>query len=145
MAARFFEDPVPNMLTAVSRVEVGARYLDRMFGEDWVSRIDWDRLDIGSPFKCIVGQLIASGHFKLLLIPPRTGVECGFSCGQWDILSFARLPWVDRSYRRLTTAWRIMLLRRVADHPHLDSTQVRTLPRTQVLSDARRKNLTCAS
>lgn len=114
MAIRLFDDPVPDMRTAMARAEAGARYLDQRYGEDWDTLIDADRLDIASPFRCVLGQLIANGHFGALFTSLRDGVDGGFSCGLWDMLFFALPPSVDRSFKRLTKAWKIVLQRRMA-------------------------------
>lgn len=116
MAIRFFDDPVPDMRTAMARAEVGARYLDRKYGEDWHTLIDAERLDIASPCRCVLGQLVGHGYYGALFPSYRDGVDGGFSCGLWDILFFAQPPSVKRSFQRLTIAWKIVLRRRTAQH-----------------------------
>jgi hypothetical protein len=114
MAIRLFDDPVPDMKTAMARAEAGARYLDQRYGDDWHTLIDADRLDISSPCRCVLGQLIGHGYYSALFTSGRDGVDGGFSCGAWDILFFALPPSVKRSFQRLTTAWKIVLQRRTA-------------------------------
>ena len=114
MAIRLFDDPVPDMRTAMARAEVGARYLDRKYGEDWHALIDAERLDIASPCRCVLGQLVGHGYYGALFPSYRDGVDGGFSCGLWDMLFFAHPPSVSRSFKRLTTAWKIVLRRRTA-------------------------------
>lgn len=115
MAIRFFDDPVPDMRTAMARAEVGARYLDRKYGEDWHTLIDAERLDIASPCRCVLGQLVGHGYYGALFPSYRDGVDGGFSCGLWDTLFFAQPPSVKRSFQRLTKAWKIVLQRRTAE------------------------------
>lgn len=112
MAIRLFDDPVPDMRTAMARAEAGTLYLDQRYGEDWHTLIDADRLDIASPFRCVLGQLAIHGHYGALFTSLEDGVEGGFSCGLWDMLFFAMPPSVKRSFKRLTVAWKIVLQRR---------------------------------
>lgn len=129
MAIRLFDDPVPDMRTAMARAEVGARYLDRKYGEDWHTLIDAERLDIASPCRCVLGQLVGHGYYGALFPSYRDGVDGGFSCGLWDMLFFAHPPSVSRSFKRLTTAWKIVLRRRTAQRVGRVCKSVRTCNR----------------
>ncbi|MEZ6127656.1 MAG: hypothetical protein R3C59_03175 [Planctomycetaceae bacterium] len=114
MLERLFHDPVPDMAIAVERARFGADLLERLYGRDWHHKVCVDRLDIGSPFCCVLGQLLWQGHFQVAFLSLSEAVKCGFSCGAWDFLFFAQPPWISRSYDRLTEAWRLVLRERSA-------------------------------
>ncbi|MEZ6126611.1 MAG: hypothetical protein R3C49_26105 [Planctomycetaceae bacterium] len=100
---------MPDMQTAISRVQSGIRHLDELYGREWRAKINLSWLDISSPRNCILGQLMRHGHLALLFTDVSTGVACGFSCGLWDLLFFCQPPWVSRSFDRLTEAWKLAL------------------------------------
>ncbi len=131
MAASLYEPQlVPDLKTALNRARNGAFYLDSKFGPKWDRKIDLDRLDIGSPFHCICGQLVGHGHLSMLV--PSQCVRNGFSCGVFDLVSpFIRTGFIRRAYDRLTSAWKIVLQER---RRH-DETQ-----RVRFLMAAARKN-----
>ncbi len=96
---------------AMSRARNGAAWLDAKFGPDWDRQIDFEKLEIGRPIRCIVGQLIRHGYLSLLFA---TGiVDHGFSRGLLDVL-VVLLPFAPlrRAYRPLTNAWKIVLRER---------------------------------
>jgi hypothetical protein len=98
---------------ATERAHRGAAWLDSKFGPSWDQKINLDRLEIGSPINCIVGQLMRHGHLSLLFINAGEGVEYGFSLGHWDALAlFLPIPPVRRPYRPLNDAWKALLRER---------------------------------
>lgn len=107
------EELVPDLDTALARAQAGAAYLDKKFGPVWAHYIDLDRLNVASPFNCVLAQINRKYRFcqpGLL----RKVVDCGFSTGLFTEcfgLIF-RIPAVVRSYRLLTEAWRILLRQR---------------------------------
>lgn len=44
------------------RVAAGARWLDELFGPQWVDRIDLNTLDLASTYRCICGQVFNQQH-----------------------------------------------------------------------------------
>jgi hypothetical protein len=96
---------------AMTRARHGAAWLDSNFGPEWDRQIDFDKLRIGSPIRCIVGQLILHGYASLLFATRI--VDHGFSLGLLDIL-VVLLPFapLKRAYRPLTDAWRKVLRER---------------------------------
>jgi hypothetical protein len=110
---------VENADWALARARSGAEWLDSKFGSDWDRRIDFERLEIGSPIWCIVGQLILHGYLSMLFATHI--VDHGFSRGLLDLVVIL-LPIgpVKRAYRPLTNAWKVVLLeRRAPTNPHL--------------------------
>jgi hypothetical protein len=110
---------VENADWALARAHSGAKWLDSKFGPDWDRRIDFERLEIGSPIWCIVGQLIMHGYLSMLFATHI--VDHGFSRGLLDLvvilLPIGRLK---RAYRPLTNAWKAVLLeRRGPTNPHV--------------------------
>ncbi len=87
------------------------RWLDAKYGSDWDRRIDFDRLEIGSPIRCVVGQLIRHGYLSMLFATQI--VAHGFSRGLLDVVVIL-LPIgpVKRAYRPLTDAWKVVLRER---------------------------------
>jgi hypothetical protein len=103
---------------AMIRARSGAAWLDAKFGPDWDRQIDFDKVQIGSPIRCIVGQLITHGYLSLLFATHI--VDHGFSLGLLDIL-VVLLPVgpAKRAYQPLTDAWQIVLReRRGETQPH---------------------------
>lgn len=103
---------------AVDRARNGAAWLDAKFGPDWDRQIDFEKLEIGGPLRCIVGQLILHGYLSLLFATQI--VDHGFSRGLLDIL-VVLLPIAPfkRAYRPLTGAWKAVLReRREKTPPH---------------------------
>ncbi len=103
---------------AVDRARNGAAWLDAKFGPDWDGQIDFEKLEIGSPLHCIVGQLILHGYLSLLFATQI--VDHGFSRGLLDILVVLLLiaPF-KQAYRPLTGAWKAVLReRRDKTPPH---------------------------
>lgn len=101
---------VPDEDVALERARAGAEWLESKYGSDWHVGIDAEQLDIGSPFRCILGQLYQVRG--ILCCPsPRRGVNCGFGCGIiLDTLSLViPIPAARRSFERLTAAWRVVL------------------------------------
>jgi hypothetical protein len=98
--------PIPEW--AMTRARNGARWLDAKYGPDWDRRIDFDRLEIGSPIRCVVGQLIRHGYLSMLFATQI--VAHGFSRGLLDVVVIL-LPIgpVKRTYRPLTDAWKVVL------------------------------------
>jgi len=107
-----FEDPVKDDDVALSRARAGMVFLDRRLGPDWDRKIDLDRLDVGSPARCIQAQLLRRGHWSLIFQSLAGEVERGFACGLIDLLFWLPIPSVKRSYQRLTQAWKLLLLER---------------------------------
>jgi hypothetical protein len=104
---------------ALARARSGAAWLDSKYGRDWDCRIDFDRLEIGSPMWCIVGQLIMHGYLSMLFATQI--VDHGFSRGLLDVVIIL-LPIgpVKRAYRPLTDAWKTVLReRRGPTTPHV--------------------------
>jgi hypothetical protein len=103
---------------AMQRARSGAAWLDAKFGRDWDRRIDFEKVQIGSPIRCIVGQLITHGYLSMLFAT--NIVQHGFSRGLLDIV-VVLLPItpVKRAYQPLTNAWKIVLReRRGETAPH---------------------------
>ncbi|HEV3301941.1 MAG TPA: hypothetical protein VG055_19965 [Planctomycetaceae bacterium] len=110
---------VENSDWALTRARNGADWLDAKYGPDWDRRIDFDRLAIGSPIWCIVGQLIMHGYLSMLFATQI--VDHGFSRGLLDLVVIL-LPIgpVKRAYRPLTDAWKTVLReRRGPREPHI--------------------------
>ncbi len=106
------ESVVRDMDTALERARAGAAYLDARHGNGWDAHVDAGKLDIASPFHCVLGQLALAGTDNWLSID--RSVDLGFSCGLFsDLLSlFTRFPTLRQSYERLNEAWRIVLAER---------------------------------
>jgi hypothetical protein len=129
---------VENSDRALVRARNGADWLDAKYGPDWDRRIDFDRLAIGSPIWCIVGQLIMHGYLSLMFATQV--VEHGFSRGLLDLVVIL-LPIgpVKRAYRPLTDAWKKVLReRRGPTEPHVKS----PLRFASALEEARRGDFT---
>jgi hypothetical protein len=108
---------------ALARARSGAAWLDAKYGPDWDRRIDFDRLEIGSPIRCIVGQLIRHGYLGMLFATQI--VDHGFSRGLLDVV-IVLLPIgpVKRAYQPLTDAWKTVLReRRGPTEPHVKPTR----------------------
>ncbi len=109
----FKEDPVKNLDEALVRARLGTAYLDEKFGPDWDHQIDLNRLNIKSPINCVLSQLMWRGHLSLLLfLDLRKAVDYGFSCGIVDAICWIPIPALDRSFQRLTQAWKLVLSER---------------------------------
>jgi hypothetical protein len=118
-SADFDKATVENSDWALARARSGAKWLDAKFGPDWDRRIDFERLEIGSPIWCIVGQLITHGSLSMLFATHI--VDHGFSRGLLDLVVIL-LPIgpVKRAYLPLTDAWKTVLLeRRGPTKPHV--------------------------
>jgi hypothetical protein len=104
---------------ALARARSGAAWLDSKYGPDWDRRIDFDRLEIGSPIWCIVGQLIMHGYLSMLFAT--NIVDHGFSRGLLDlVIILLPIGPVKRAYRPLTDAWKSVLReRRGPTEPHV--------------------------
>jgi hypothetical protein len=103
---------------ATERARSGAAWLDSQFGPEWDRDIDFEKLEIGSPIRCIVGQLILHGYVSLLFATHI--VDHGFSRGLLDIL-VVLLPIgpFKKPYQPLTAAWKAVLKeRRGSTQPH---------------------------
>jgi hypothetical protein len=103
---------------AAERARNGTAWLDSQFGPEWDRDIDFEKLEIGSPIRCIVGQLIRHGYLSLLFATHI--VDHGFSRGLLDVL-VVLLPIgpFKRAYRPLTDAWKVVLQeRRGLARPH---------------------------
>jgi hypothetical protein len=103
---------------AMDRARNGAAWLDAKFGREWDRQIDFEKLEIGSLIRCIVGQLILHGYLSLLFATQI--VDHGFSRGLLDIL-VVLLPIapLKRHDRPLTDAWKAVLReRRDKTPPH---------------------------
>jgi hypothetical protein len=106
---------VSDIAIATARARKGAAWLDTWAGPEWDRRVNLNRLDIMSPFHCIVGQLwlqcLLSNEFhtKYSLYVGR-----GFSCGPWmdSLVLVFRPPAAVRSYKLLTQAWKLVILER---------------------------------
>jgi hypothetical protein len=110
---------VENSDWALARARNGAAWLDAKYGRDWDRRIDFDRLEIGSPIWCIVGQLIMHGYLSMLFATQI--VDHGFSRGLLDLVVIL-LPIgpIKQAYRPLTDAWKTVLReRRGPREPHV--------------------------
>jgi len=110
---------VENSDWALARARNGAAWLDAKYGRDWDRRIDFDRLEIGSPIWCIVGQLITHGYLSMLFATQI--VDHGFSRGLLDLVVIL-LPIgpIKQAYRPLTDAWKTVLReRRGPREPHV--------------------------
>jgi hypothetical protein len=103
---------------ATERARSGAAWLDSQFGPEWDRDIDFEKLEIGSPIRCIVGQLILHGYLSLLFATHI--VDHGFSRGLLDILVVLMpIGPFKRAYRPLTDAWKVVLEeRRGTTRPH---------------------------
>src|SRR5262245_44369486 len=110
MSLLWKKDPVPDEATAFQRTAAGIAYLDHRFGPDWDRTLNLDVLDIGSPFRCVLGQL---GPWRFVFNAP-PAVACGFSTGVWSDVMF--LVWraapLARSFERLTYAWKVLVRQR---------------------------------
>ncbi|HET6327614.1 MAG TPA: hypothetical protein VFG04_23225 [Planctomycetaceae bacterium] len=109
---------------ALARARSGAAWLDAKYGSDWDRHIDFDRVEIGSPFWCIVGQLIRHGYLSMLFATQI--VDHGFSRGLLDVV-IVLLPIgpVKQAYRPLTDAWKTVLReRRGPTEPHVKPAKV---------------------
>jgi hypothetical protein len=106
------EELVRDFDTAIGRAQDGAAYLDKKFGPEWDRVLDLERLDIASPFRCVLGQLGSQGH--LCIMGPRRSVDRGFSCGiLLDCLSLVvRWPALTQSYALLNQAWKAVIRQR---------------------------------
>jgi len=107
---------VHDLDTAVGRALAGAAFLDRRLGPGWERLIDLERLDIGSACNCVLGQL--SWHGKSSYPGIRQGIEGGLSGGiAADLLAMLGYRSRDaaRTYALLTTAWKLVLTRRLND------------------------------
>jgi len=127
------DEPVADW--ALARARSGAAWLDSKYGPDWDRRIDFDRLQIGSPIWCIVGQLIMHGYLSMLFATRI--VEHGFSRGLLDVV-VVLLPIgpVKRAYQPLTDAWKVVLReRRGPSQPH-----VKPAKRSETRSERGRRN-----
>lgn len=104
--------------TASARAAAGAAFLDARLGPGWEARIKPERLDIGSPFHCILGQLGWTGlRLQFTFADPWDAVKYGFSSGpaaDWAWL-FVRPRTLGRSFELLTEAWRALLAERRAE------------------------------
>jgi hypothetical protein len=102
-------------VTAAERAAAGAAFLDRRLGPGWEARINPERLDIGSPFNCILGQLGWTGLWlQLTFGEVKLAVDYGFSSGPladlvWLVYRSRKLR---RSFELLTEAWRELLAER---------------------------------
>lgn len=95
---------------AIQRARSGAKWLDAKFGPDWDTRIDVERLDIASPSRCIIGQLIRHGYLSLLFAAGTGVVDHGFSLGLLDlVVVLLPLGPIRRAYRPLNDAWKAVL------------------------------------
>jgi hypothetical protein len=110
-SADFDKAAVENADWALARARSGTLWLDSRFGPEWDSRIDFERLEIGSPIWCIVGQLIMHGYLSMLFATHI--VDHGFSRGLLDLVVIL-LPIgpVKRDYLPLTIAWKTVLIER---------------------------------
>jgi hypothetical protein len=70
-------------ISAEERAERGARWLDRHY-PTWVTKVDPDRLDIGSSIDCIWGQLVGNYYDRPWLRLFRREVRLGF-CADRDL------------------------------------------------------------
>jgi hypothetical protein len=109
MFAEFFQDPVPDMQTAIARVRRGAAFLERVYGADWHTKLCRHARNSGHPFPCVSGQILKSGHWRLIFTSLTAATSYGLSCGLWDFLFYLQPPWVSRSYDRLAEAWKLVL------------------------------------
>jgi hypothetical protein len=102
---------VENLDWAEVRARNGAAWLDAKFGPEWDRDIDFEKLEIGSPIRCIVGQLISHGYLSMLFATHI--VDHGFSRGLLDVV-VVLLPLgpVKRAYQPLTDAWKAVLRER---------------------------------
>jgi hypothetical protein len=97
------------MATIAERVARGAALLDER-EPGWWQRIDLDRLDLGSPCRCVLGQLITDKDPQ----PPSLWIEI---LGWFGIRSRSDVshgfntygPGTDAQYRHLTAAWRNLI------------------------------------
>lgn len=121
------EDPVKNLDHAMARARLGEAYLDERFGPEWDHKICLDRLDIKSPINCVLSQLLRQGHLSLLFLNLQEGVEYGFSCGLIDSFCWIPIPAVNRSFRRLTHAW-MLILRERRCQSKSDIAKLQTVP-----------------
>ena len=109
---------------AMTRARSGAVWLDAKFGPDWDGRIDFEKLEIGHPIRCIVGQLIAHGYLSLMFAGKI--MDHGFSLGVLDILVvLLPLGVLKRAYRPLTEAWKTVLSERRSERELLRATPSR--------------------
>lgn len=115
------EDPVKNLDQALVRAHLGETYLDEKFGPDWDQLIDVDRLNIKSPINCVLSQLMRQGHLSLLFLSLQEAVNYGFSCGMVDASFWIPFPAVNRSFRRLTHAWKLILRERRCQAKSVDT------------------------
>ncbi len=132
-----FYNGVENLDEALNRARSGAEFLDQRLGPDWDRKIDLDRLDIQCPFNCVLSQLMRRGHLLLLFVDFAAGVNYGFSCGMVDAIFLIPVPSVDRSFQRLTEAWKLVIReRRGEEQPHVEKAQTsdakRATPRAPV-------------
>jgi hypothetical protein len=118
------ETAVENSDWALTRARSGAAWLDTKFGPDWDSRINFGKLKIGHPIRCIVGQLIVHGYLSLMFAGKI--VDHGFSLGALDIVVvLLPLGVFKRAYRPLTEAWKTVLFERRSERELLQATPSR--------------------
>jgi len=143
---RLFEDPVPNMSTAMVRAKRGAEFLDAVYGDQWHQRIDANVLNIGSFRRCMLSQLLQRGCFRVAFLSVGECVHLGFSCGLWDLVLFFQPPWISRSYHRLTEAWKLILQSR-AERDQLPLPKRRSTAKVKENNrhDPDQNQFTCAS
>jgi hypothetical protein len=100
--------------TAAARASDGAAWLDRYAGPEWERKINLDRLDIASPFSCVVAQLGWKGLLVPALLSWQECVQLGFACGVLvDCLVLVLpIPAIRRSYDFLTQEWKLLILER---------------------------------
>jgi hypothetical protein len=113
---------VTDLDTAIARARAGAAYLDRRVAPGWDQTIDLDRLDIASPFSCVLAQLGQAGYFTVCFPGAWRVIEYGFSCGILeDLMSLVYRPRkLARAFELLTEAWRIVLSERREAWPGAD-------------------------
>lgn len=134
---RFQQDPVDSHTEAMRRTRAGAAWLDEKLGPAWDQNLNLDRLNIRSPLNYILSQQFRKGHFSLPFIGLQQAVNCGFSCGIYDAIFWLPLPALNRSYRRLTQAWKLLLQARRDNRPEADHTK-------RLVGDAERQKATTA-
>jgi hypothetical protein len=103
--------------TIPERIARGAALLDEKL-PGWVDQIDLDRLDLGSPCRCILGQTWDGGtipgysrfetHANALGLGDDEEIEHGFNASGGDY--FEDAP----EYRALTAEWKRVILARLA-------------------------------
>lgn len=93
-------------MTIEERVQAGATFLDANV-PGWWKKIDLEKLDISSPFDCIIGQLYGRCYYGLEVLGCLLGC-----CENKDNLGFALSVYCKDTYCILTKIWKNLIQQR---------------------------------